>query len=89
MVQPSDTWVATQWEGSWLTLTTCTPRFSSSSRLIVFARLVDRPNEETIHSGRSAPAPERSDDTARGPLDVRGARRGARSSFRKCPRAYA
>jgi sortase A len=48
VVQPTDTWVATQWEGSWLTLTTCTPRFSSSSRLIVFARLVDGPNAEII-----------------------------------------
>ena len=50
IVQPSDTWVATQWEGSWLTLTTCTPRFSSSSRLVVFARLIDGPNAETIHA---------------------------------------
>jgi len=49
-VLPSDTWVATQWEGSWLTLTTCTPRFSSSNRLIVFARLIDGPNAEAIHA---------------------------------------
>lgn len=48
IVQPDDTWVATQWEGSWLTLTTCTPRFSSSSRLVVFARLIDGPNAEVI-----------------------------------------
>lgn len=27
IVQPTDTWVATQWEGSWLTLTTCTHAF--------------------------------------------------------------
>ncbi len=56
IVQPSDTWVATQWEGSWLTLTTCTPRFSSSSRLIVFARLIDGPNAETIHARFGSPA---------------------------------
>ncbi|MEE9297888.1 MAG: hypothetical protein V3V29_02485, partial [Acidimicrobiia bacterium] len=67
MVQPSDTCVATQREESWLTLTTCTPRFSSNSRLILFARLVDRPNEETIRPGRSAPARDRSDGTARSP----------------------
>lgn len=50
VVQPNDTWVATQWDGSWLTLTTCTPRFSSSSRLIVFARLIDGPNAGIIHA---------------------------------------
>lgn len=59
IVQPDDTWVATQWEGSWLTLTTCTPRFSSTSRLIVFARLVDGPNAEVIRArfGSAAFAP--------------------------------
>jgi len=55
VVQPSDTWVATQWDGSWLTLTTCTPRFSSGSRLVVFARLVDGPNAETIHARFGSP----------------------------------
>ncbi len=50
VVEPSDTWVATQWEGSWLTLATCTPRFSSSNRLIVFAQLIDGPNAEAIHA---------------------------------------
>ena len=50
IVEPSETWVATQWSGSWLTLTTCTPRFSSSNRLIVFARLIDGPNAEVIHA---------------------------------------
>lgn len=54
-VLPNDTWVATQWEGSWLTLTTCTPRFSSSNRLIVFARLIDGPNAEAIHARFGAP----------------------------------
>ena len=55
IVQPNDTWVATQWEGSWLTLTTCTPRFSSSSRLVVFARLIDGPNAEAIHARFGSP----------------------------------
>ncbi len=55
IVAPTDTWVATQWEGSWLTLTTCTPRFSSSSRLIVFARLIDGPNAEAIHARYGLP----------------------------------
>ncbi len=50
VVLPTDVWVATQWDGSWLTLTTCTPRFSSSNRLIVFARLVDGPNAAVIHA---------------------------------------
>jgi sortase A len=55
IVHPTDTWVATQWEGSWLTLTTCTPKFSSSSRLIVFARLIDGPNAEAIHARYGLP----------------------------------
>jgi sortase A len=50
VVQPSDTWVATQWEGSWLTLTTCHPRYSSQQRLVVIARLVDGPNAEAIEA---------------------------------------
>jgi len=55
IVHPTETWVATQWEGSWLTLTTCTPRFSSSSRLIVFATLIDGPNAEIIHARYGIP----------------------------------
>ena len=55
VVHPTATWVATQWEGSWLTLTTCTPRFSSSSRLIVFATLIDGPNAEIIHARYGIP----------------------------------
>jgi len=56
IVQPTDTWVATQWEGSWLTLTTCTPLFSSSSRLVVFSRLIDGPNAEVIHARFGLPS---------------------------------
>jgi LPXTG-site transpeptidase (sortase) family protein len=50
IVQPTDTWVATQWEGSWLTLTTCHPRYSSQQRLVVFARLIDGPNMDAIEA---------------------------------------
>ncbi len=49
IVPPTGVWVTEQWEGSWLTLTTCTPLFSSRERLIVFAKLVEGPNEEAIH----------------------------------------
>ena len=47
-VWPSEVWVATQWDGSWLTLTTCTPKYSSRHRLIVFAKLVDGPNAASV-----------------------------------------
>lgn len=48
VVQPNETWVTGQWEGSWLTLTTCHPKYSSRERLIVFARLVGGPNAATL-----------------------------------------
>lgn len=48
IVEPSETWVTGQWEGAWLTLTTCHPKFSSSQRLIVFARLVGGPNAPAL-----------------------------------------
>ena len=51
IVEPTGVWVTQQWEGSWLTLTTCNPLFSSRERLIVFAKLVDGPNEAAIHDG--------------------------------------
>lgn len=47
-VWPSEIWVATQWDGAWLTLTTCTPEFSSRHRLIVFAQLVEGPNAPSV-----------------------------------------
>ncbi len=53
-VWPSEIWVATQWDGSWLTLTTCTPEFSSRHRLIVFAQLVDGPNADSVDTYYSA-----------------------------------
>jgi len=51
VVQPNETWVTGQWEGSWLTLTTCHPTFSARERLIVFARLVGGPNAGTLVAG--------------------------------------
>ena len=51
IVEPNETWVTGQWEGSWLTLTTCHPKFSSRQRLIVFARLVGGPNATTLGAG--------------------------------------
>ncbi len=48
VVGPNDTWVTGQWDGAWLTLTTCNPRFSSRERLVVFAHLVGGPNAEAI-----------------------------------------
>ena len=51
IVQPNETWVTGQWEGAWLTLTTCHPKFSSSERLVVFARLVGGPNAPALTEG--------------------------------------
>lgn len=44
IVAPTDVWVTDPRPGAWLTLTTCTPRFSARQRLIVFAELVEGPN---------------------------------------------
>lgn len=43
-------WVTGEREGSWLTLTTCHPKYSSRQRLVVFAELVDGPNYKAIYS---------------------------------------
>ena len=40
VVSPSDTWVVSNRDGAWLTLTTCHPKRSARQRLIVFAELV-------------------------------------------------
>jgi len=50
VVAPIETWVTAPREGSWLTLTTCNPKFSSRQRLVVFAELVSGPNYEAIYS---------------------------------------
>jgi sortase A len=51
VVAPREIWVTEQWEGSWLTLTTCNPRFSARQRLVVVARLVGGPNAATLVEG--------------------------------------
>lgn len=51
VVRPSEIWVTGQWQGSWLTLTTCHPRFSSRERLVVFARLIGGPNAPALVEG--------------------------------------
>lgn len=51
VVQPTETWVTGQWEGAWLTLTTCHPRLSSRQRLVVTARLVGGPNAALVLEG--------------------------------------
>lgn len=50
IVMPTEMWVTDQWDGAWLTLTTCHPRFSSAQRLVVFSRLVAGPNHEILES---------------------------------------
>jgi len=44
IVKPTDVWVTDPKRGAWLTLTTCTPRYSARDRLIIQAELVDGPN---------------------------------------------
>lgn len=51
VVRPAEMWVTEQWQGSWLTLTTCHPRFSSRERLVVFARLIGGPNAAVLVEG--------------------------------------
>jgi sortase A len=51
VVEPGDIWVTGQWDGAWLTLTTCEPVLSSSERLVVVAALVAGPNAGVILDG--------------------------------------
>ena len=48
VVEPTDIWVTEEREGGWLTLTTCTPKFSARQRLIITAELVEGPNAAYI-----------------------------------------
>jgi sortase A len=48
IVEPTDVWVTDQWEGSWITLTTCHPRFAATERLVVVARLIAGPNADIL-----------------------------------------
>ena len=44
VVKPTDIWVTEDRDGGWLTLTTCSPKFSARQRLIITAELVEGPN---------------------------------------------
>lgn len=44
IVLPTDVWVTNPKRGSWITLTTCNPRFSARERLVIQAELVEGPN---------------------------------------------
>jgi sortase A len=57
VVPPNGVWVTHQWEGAWLTLTTCNPKGSSAERLVVFAELVGGPNHEAISASTESTPP--------------------------------
>ena len=44
IVLPTDVWVTNPKRGSWITLTTCNPRFSARERLVIQAELIVGPN---------------------------------------------
>lgn len=48
VVEPTDVWVTDPRPGAWLTLTTCTPRYSAAQRLIVAAELTEGPNVAAV-----------------------------------------
>jgi len=50
IVRPTEIWVTQPRPGSWITLSTCNPKFSSRQRLIIFAELVDGPNFDVIYN---------------------------------------
>jgi len=49
IVRPTEIWVTGYRPGSWITLSTCNPKFSSRERLIIFAELIDGPNFDVIY----------------------------------------
>jgi sortase A len=51
VVDPGAVWVTGQWDGAWLTLTTCEPVLSAAERLVVVAALVAGPNAGVILDG--------------------------------------
>lgn len=55
VVEPTDVWVTDPRSGAWLTLTTCTPRYSAAQRLIIVAEMVDGPNLAAIESSTVLP----------------------------------
>ncbi|MFV2001258.1 MAG: sortase [Acidimicrobiia bacterium] len=50
IVKPTEIWVTDPRPGSWITLSTCNPKFSSRERLIIFAELVAGPNYDVIYN---------------------------------------
>jgi len=50
IVRPTEIWVTNPRPGSWITLSTCNPKFSSRERLIIFAELVAGPNYDVIYN---------------------------------------
>lgn len=50
VVLPTDVWVTEDRAGSWLTLTTCNPKFSARERLVIFAELTDGPNLDYVQA---------------------------------------
>jgi len=72
VVRPTDTWVVQPREGAWLTLITCTPKYSSRQRLIVFSKLVDGPNAALVaaHFGTDYPPPVPPDGAAPLPVPI-------------------
>ncbi len=50
IVRPTEIWVTQPRPGSWITLSTCNPKFSSRQRLIIFAELVAGPNFDVIYN---------------------------------------
>jgi sortase A len=50
IVGPTDVWVTDQWRGSWITLTTCHPRFAATERLVVVGRLIEGANADILGS---------------------------------------
>lgn len=48
IVEPTDVWVTDPRPGAWLTLTTCTPRYSAAQRLVIVAEMIDGPNLAAI-----------------------------------------
>lgn len=52
IVAPTDVWVTDPRPGGWLTMTTCSPKFSARERLVVWAEMIDGPNLEFIELHR-------------------------------------
>lgn len=58
IVLPTDVYVTEPLPGSWLTLTTCHPRFSAAKRLVIQAELVAGPNFDYVETLQAEPREE-------------------------------